>query len=84
MVQPQVDMADEETGIIQMGNVVEPQIRKRNADQIEQTQVHNLFNMRDICVLKDNVNEDLVTRFYNQALQPHYSASHSTRCPKSY
>ena len=55
MVQQQVDMADQETGIIQMGNVVEPQIRKRNADQLEQTQVHNLFNMRDICVLKDHV-----------------------------
>ena len=75
MEQPQVDMADEEAGIIQMGNVVEPQIRKRSADQIEQPQIHNLFNMRDICVLKDHVNEDLVTRFYNQSLQPHYSAT---------
>jgi hypothetical protein len=75
MVQPQVDMADEEAGIIQMGNVVEPSIRKRSADQIEQPQIHNLFNMRDICVLKDNVNEELVTRFYNQTLQPHYSAT---------
>ena len=50
----------EESGILQMGNVVESQpIRKRNADHLDAAVIQNLINMRDVCVLKDEVNQDL-------------------------
>ena len=71
MVKPQVDMADQENGILQMGNVVEPQIRKRNADQLEQSQVHKPVQYERYL----RVERQCQRRLSDQILQPGFTAT---------